>query len=96
MRAQRLLRATIHFAHAQIRATLPGELFSGCFTRSSKWQAEFVAIAEARQMVLFDEYTFEIVPSLDPDSRCGWAMALGAMLVVLAWAPIAWLIWTLS
>jgi hypothetical protein len=55
-----------------------------------------VAIAEARQMVLFDEYTFEIAPSFEPDTRCGWAIALGAVLVLLAWVPIAWLIWTLT
>jgi hypothetical protein len=55
-----------------------------------------VVIADAKQMVLFDQYTFEVAPSGESDSRCGWAMALGAILIVLAWVPIAWLIWMLA
>jgi hypothetical protein len=47
-------------------------------------------------MLLFDEYTFETQPRQEPDSRCAWAMALGVVLILLAWAPIAWLIWMLT
>jgi hypothetical protein len=61
-----------------------------------------VAIAEAKQMqmVLFDAHTFEIPSSQDaaqaPESRSAWGLALGAALIILAWAPIALLIWALT
>ena len=31
-----------------------------------------------------------------PESRSAWGLALGAALIVLAWAPIALLIWALT
>jgi hypothetical protein len=61
-----------------------------------------VAIAEAKQtqMVLFDAYPFEVPSSQRvapaPEWKPAWAPALGAALIILAWAPIALLIWALT
>jgi hypothetical protein len=61
-----------------------------------------MAVAEAKQMqmVLFDAHTFEIPSSRSaaqvPERKSAWALALGAALIVLAWAPIALLIWALT
>lgn len=55
-----------------------------------------MSTTEVRQMVLFDQFTYDVLPSWEPEPRCSWGMALGLALVFLAWAPIAWLIWALT
>jgi hypothetical protein len=56
-----------------------------------------IAGAKQKQMVLFDTYTFDAPASRRvgqaPQSRSAWALALGPALIILAWAPIALLIW---
>ncbi len=47
-------------------------------------------------MLLFDEYVYEAPVLRAPESPHPLGLALGLALILIAWAPIAWLIWTLT
>ncbi len=59
-----------------------------------------MSVTEAKQMVLFDEYTYETrrwpESQEDWESRSAWGIALAVALILISWAPIALLIWMLT
>lgn len=58
-----------------------------------------MSIAEAEQMVLFDEYIYEAPPPVQlnaSESSDASGKALGLALILVAWVPIALLIWLLA
>ncbi len=54
-------------------------------------------LAETEQLLLFHEFRgYEPVPSPPPSASDALGRLLGLLLIVIAWLPIVWLIWTLT
>ena len=54
-------------------------------------------LAETEQLLLFHEFRgYEPVSSFPPSAFDALGPLLGLVLVVIAWVPIVWLIWTLT
>ena len=54
-------------------------------------------LAETEQLLLYHEFCdYEPLSSLPPSATDALGPVLGLALIVMAWLPIVWLIWTLT
>ena len=74
-------------------------LFSARSRRFEKWSGGKVncMLAETEQLLLFHEFCdYGPLSSLPPSATDALGPVLGLALIVIAWLPIVWLIWTLT
>ena len=65
-----------------------------CLISPGSGKANYVLLAEPKQMVLFDEETYRKAMQVRASShRSAAGPALGLVLIVLLWLPIALSIW---
>ena len=65
------------------------------FEKKSAGKVNYM-LAVTEQLPLFESYDYQPVQSVQPCATDALGPVLGLALIVIAWLPVVWLIWTLS